>query len=144
MHNTTAKKHFKPPQHSRKSRVTVIKLLRKEEEFQWNTRKFLYWVNPGQVSCGTWSRFNFVLVAPVVGVYLFSHLLITQRQKPKTERVQGDEILHILKQRQSMPESNSTKLSSFSLPVRAFLFISKTTYNYLLTLSGFIVKISTG
>lgn len=73
MHNTTAKKHFKPPQHSRKSRVTVIKLLRKEE-FQWNTRKFLYWVNRGQVSCGTWSRFNFVLVAPVVGVYLFSHL----------------------------------------------------------------------
>lgn len=74
----------------------------------------------------------------------FLTCLITQRQKPKTGRVQGDEILHILKQRQSTPESNSTKLSSFSLPVRAFLFISKTTYNYLLTVSGFIVKISVG
>lgn len=52
----------------------MIKLLRKEEEFQGNTRKFLYWVNPGQVSRGTRSRFNFVLVAPAVGVYLFSHL----------------------------------------------------------------------
>lgn len=74
----------------------------------------------------------------------FLTCLITQRQKPKTGRVQEDEILHILKQRQSMPESNSTKLSSFSLPVRAFLFVSKTTYNYLLTVSGFIVKISAG
>lgn len=52
----------------------MINLLRKEEEFQWNMKKFLYSVKPGHVSAATQSRFNFVLVALVTGVYLFCKL----------------------------------------------------------------------
>lgn len=120
----------------------MINLLRKEEESWWNMKKFLYLLNPGQVPPGTLRRFNFVLVALATGVSLFCQLASLRRGR--TQNLEGCRVKRFFTfwNRDSPHESNATKLSSFGFPVKAFLFVSKTTYNYPLTVSGFMVKIS--